>query len=211
MNRFAAYADNGGVPFEKSTPAKPRKPKPKSRFANDYDGVDEEGYIPNMKRETMSDTDNPFYKMIDRQALALQQQTGESYASCFTKCYTAPENKMIVDQVRYEHLAQGHDAMFGYRLATPVTKAAPPDAVQDDVDPSARGDNPGPAHRELHGLIDRRMKADSSLSYERAFGNIYIQITDVSRIVWIKNPSCTRGGLSRRSHSRATRRRGIGE
>jgi hypothetical protein len=173
FNRFAGYGDNGGMSIEKSAPAKARKPKLKSRFANDYDGVDEEGYIPNMKRETMSDTDNPFYKMIDRQALALQQQTGESYASCFTKCYTDPTNKTIVDQVQYEHLAQGFDSMFGYRLATPVTKAAPPDAVQDDVDPSARGDNPGPAHAELHRRVGDHMKANPGLSYERAFTHIY--------------------------------------
>ena len=55
FKRFAGYADNGGVPLEKFTPAvsrteKPRKPKPKSRFV-DYEGVDEEGFIPNSKRE----------------------------------------------------------------------------------------------------------------------------------------------------------------
>jgi hypothetical protein len=104
FDRFAGFGDHGGMPLEKSMPAKPRK-KPKSRFA-DYDGIDEEGFIPNEKRETMSDVDNPFYEMIDRQALALQAQTGMSYASAFTKCYTDPTNKTIVDQVRYEHLAQ---------------------------------------------------------------------------------------------------------
>jgi hypothetical protein len=48
------------------------------------------------------------------------------------------------------------------------------DAVQDDVDPSRRGDNPGPAHAELHRLIGDRMKSDPSLSYERAFTAEYL-------------------------------------
>jgi hypothetical protein len=57
--------------------------------------------------------------MIDRQALALQAQTGESYASAFTKCYTDPSNKVIVDNARLEHLSQGHDAIYGTRFSMP--------------------------------------------------------------------------------------------
>jgi hypothetical protein len=170
MNRFAGFADNGGVPFEKavSRTAKPRKPKPKSRFV-DYEGVDEEGFIPNSKRENnMSDIDNPFYKMLDRQALARQSQTGESYAVAFTKVYEAPENASIVDQARYEHLAQQHDAMHGSRLATiPAAKAAPPDEVQDDV-------SPGSAEYELHRLVVTRMKNNPRLSYQQAFTHEYL-------------------------------------
>src|SRR4029077_18272749 len=44
---------------------------------------------------------------------------------------------------------------------------------QDYVDPSRRGD-PGPAHRELNGLVDRRMKAEPGMSYERAFTAEYL-------------------------------------
>jgi hypothetical protein len=169
FNRFSGYADNGGMSIEKAAPRK--KPKT-TRFAG-YAGVDEEGYIPNEKRElmkrdevgiTMSDTDNPYYKMIDEEALALQAQTGESYASCFTKAYTDPSNKTIVDQIQFSHLAQNYDAMFGYGLATPVKKAAPPDPPQD---------SPGPAHDALNELIMGRMKADPELSYQRAFTNEY--------------------------------------
>jgi hypothetical protein len=46
MNRFAAFADNGGMPIEKYTPAvartaKPKNPtKPKSRLAHNV-GIDE--------------------------------------------------------------------------------------------------------------------------------------------------------------------------
>jgi hypothetical protein len=178
FNRFAAYACNGGMSIEKAAPRK--KPKT-TRFAG-YAGVDEEGFIPNEKREltkrdqvgiTTRDIDNPYYKMIDEEALALQQLTGESYAACFTKCYTAPQNKTIVDQMHYEHLAQNYDAMFGYGLATPVKKAAPPDAVEDDVDASRRGD-PGSARAELHRRVGEHMRDNPGMSYERSFVAIYL-------------------------------------
>lgn len=54
-NRFSGFADNGGVPFEKYTPAvsrtaKPRNPtKPKSRLAHNVAIDDEDGFIPNEK------------------------------------------------------------------------------------------------------------------------------------------------------------------
>jgi hypothetical protein len=86
-----------------------RKTQPKVRNARNVGIDDEDGFIPNLKREDNM-TDNidrgPFMKMLDRQALALQAKTGESYASAFTKCYTAPENKSIVDNARLDHLAQ---------------------------------------------------------------------------------------------------------
>jgi hypothetical protein len=103
----------------------------------------------------------------------LQAQTGESYASCFTKAYTDPSNRSIVDQIQYEHLAQSHDNMFGYRLATPVKKAAPADAVEDDLDASRRGD-PGSARAELHRRVGDHMNANPGMSYERAFTAIYL-------------------------------------
>ena len=74
FDRFAAFADHGGTPFEK---AKPRKPK-STRFAG-YAGVDEEGFIPNSKGMTMTDYDTsrgPWHAMIDKQALGIQAQTG---------------------------------------------------------------------------------------------------------------------------------------
>jgi hypothetical protein len=128
---------------------------------------------PITKREMTGDT-APFYRMIDRQALALQAQTGMSYASAFTKCYTDPSNRSIVDAATREHIAKGLDDMFGYRLATPVKKAgAPMDAVQDDLDASRRGD-PGSARAELHRRVGDHMKANPGLSYERAFTAIYL-------------------------------------
>jgi hypothetical protein len=127
---------------------------------------------PITKRETTGDTD-PFYRMIDRQALALQAQTGMSYASAFTKCYTDPSNRSIVDAATHEHIAKGLDDMYGYRLATPVRKAAPADPPEDDLDASRRGD-PGSARAELHRRVGEHMKANPGLSYERAFTAIYL-------------------------------------
>jgi hypothetical protein len=208
----------------------------------------------------MSDYDydtsrGPYYAMLDRQAGARQAVTGESFEKAFTECYCDPSNAVIRDNATYEHLAQGYDSTFGYRLsAIPVAKAAPAfdpirkhaelaehlgpahaklhslavdhqrahggmsyqqayshlysrpenvslrnavkaehmqatmsgvgqglgkaaapaDALQDDVDPSRRGDNPGPAHAELHRLIGRRMNAGPGMSYERAFTAEYL-------------------------------------
>jgi hypothetical protein len=168
FDRFAGFADHGGMTFEKvSRTEKPRKPKPKSRFDDDYDGVDQEGYIPSMKANFKRVTD-PFYKMLDRQALALQQQTGLSYASAFTKVYTDPSNKSIVDQARLEHLASGEDAICGTELATiSIGKVAPPDETEDYVDP-------GTAEYELHRLTVNRMKLEPNLSYQQSFTREYL-------------------------------------
>ena len=38
----------------------------------------------------------PYYAMIDRQALARQQQTGETYQKAFTECYCDPRNAVMV-------------------------------------------------------------------------------------------------------------------
>jgi hypothetical protein len=171
MNRFAAFADNGGMPFEKITSRteKPEKKKTNSRFAG-YRGVDEEeGFIPNLKREnTMTDNKGPWHAMLDRQALARQSQTGESYAQAFTKVYEDPSNTTIRDLARFDHLAGQHDAMHGSRLsAIPATKAAPADALQDDVDP-------GSAEYELHSRVVTRMKNEPNLSYQQAFTREYL-------------------------------------
>jgi hypothetical protein len=109
----------------------------------------------------MTDIDTsrgPWHAMIDRQALALQAQTGESYASAFTKCYTAPENASIRDNATYEHLAQGHDAIFGTRLSMiPVAKAAP---AYDPLRKAAEiAESYGPAHAKMHSLAIDHQRA----------------------------------------------------
>jgi hypothetical protein len=166
MDRFSGFADHGGVPFEKARV--PEKKKPNSRFAG-YAGIDEEGYMPSLKRDNnVTDIDSPYYKMFDRQALARQSQTGESYASAFAKVYTDPRNIAIRDAAQYEHLARGEDNICGTRLATPTTqKAAPADALQDDVDP-------GSAEYELHSRVITRMKNEPGMSYQRAFTHEYL-------------------------------------
>jgi hypothetical protein len=181
MNRFAGFADNGGVPFEKYTPAvsrtaKPKNPtKPKSRLAR-HEPIDDEIGKPAEKGNNMTDyydaSRGPYHAILDKMALARQAQTGESYARAFTKIYEAPENVLLRDGAQYDHLAKAQDAIHGSRLS--LLKVAPPDAVQDDVDPSRRGDNPGPAHAELHRRVGDRMKSDPSLSYERAFTAEYL-------------------------------------
>jgi hypothetical protein len=149
-----------------------RKKKPKSRFA-DYEGVDEEGFIPNLKRETtMVDYSNdisrgPFYSMIDRQARARQAITGESYAKAFTECYTAPENIAIRDAAQFEHLAKSHDTIYGSGLSgIPVQKGVPPDPEQDFVKRAI--EDRGPAHNKLHEMALEHSRAHG-LSYQQSY------------------------------------------
>jgi hypothetical protein len=189
FNRFAGFSNNGGMPEACDTRKSYRKiltdmfeselsdasvedmkktiEKAKSRLANKKPlaDEDEDGIIPPIdKGHNMTD---PFMKMLDKQALAHQAKFGGSYEQAFTKVYTSPANASIRDAATYEHLARGHDDMFGYRLATPVKKVAPMDAVQDDVDP-------GSAEYELHRLTVERMKNSSGMSYQRAFTHEYL-------------------------------------
>jgi hypothetical protein len=178
MNRFAGFADNGGVPLEKFTPAvartaKPKNPtKPKSRLARNVPIDDEDGFIPNAKRGNSMTNEidrGPFAKMLDRMALAHQAQFGGSYEQAYTKIYTAPENASIRDRAKYDDLARAHDAMYGTKLSMiPAVKAAAPaDALQDDV-------SPGSAHDELNELVVAHMKANPALSYQQAFTREYL-------------------------------------
>jgi hypothetical protein len=80
------------VPFEKYTPAvartaKPKNPtKPKSRLAHN-EPIDDEIGVPAETKKGNNMTNEidrgPYYKMLNRQALARQAQTGESYAAAF--------------------------------------------------------------------------------------------------------------------------------
>jgi hypothetical protein len=168
MKRDDDGDDDGFTPAVATT-AKPINRKPKVRREIDDDDV----IIPAEKGNNMSDIDRgPFYKMLDRQALARQQQTGESYAVAFTKIYEAPENRAIRDAATNEHLAQGHDAMFGYGLsAIPVAKAAPA------YDPLAKAadlaEHLGPAHARLHSLAIDHMRAHDGMSYQQAYAYLY--------------------------------------
>jgi hypothetical protein len=178
MTRFAGFADNGGMPFEKYTPAvsrtaKPKNPtKPKVRNARNVAIDDEDGFIPEAKKgNTMVDyydiSRGPYHAILDKMALARQAQFGESYAQAFTKVYEAHENTLIRDGARFDHLAKAMDATHGTKLSLiPAAKAAAPmDPAQDFVDP---------AHAELNELVVTRMKADPKLSYAQSFTREYL-------------------------------------
>jgi hypothetical protein len=155
-----------GIP-EGFTPPK-RKKVPQVRNARNEPIDDEIGEPAEKGNNTMTD---PFYKMLDRQALARQQQTGESYAVAFTKIYEDPSNRAIVDAQTSEHLAQGEDAIFGTRLSgTHVAKAVLPDPEEDFV--SRAVENRGPAHNKLHQMAlehSRRHGLSYAQSYTRLF------------------------------------------
>jgi hypothetical protein len=107
----------------------------------------------------------PFYKMLDRLALARQSQTGESYAKAFTEVYTDPKNAAIRDGSKYDDIAKAFDSVYG--TSKSLVKAAPPDPPQDDV-------SPGPAHDTLNRLVTARMKNEPNPSYAQAFTREYL-------------------------------------
>jgi hypothetical protein len=113
----------------------------------------------------------PFYSMLDRQALARQQQTGESYAVAFTKVYEDPSNRSIVDQAQHEHLAKSHDVMFGTGLsAIPVQKAAPYDPLAKAAE---LAEHLGPSHAKLHSMAVDHQRANPGMSYQSAYSHLY--------------------------------------
>jgi hypothetical protein len=160
--------DDGFTPAVART-AKPKNPtKPKSRLARNVAIDDEDGFIPEAKKgTTMIDYDTsggPYHAMLDRMARARQAITGESYAKAFTETYCDPANAAIREGSKYDDIAKSMDAIHGTKLS--LMKAAPPDAVQDDV-------SPGPAHDELNDLVAAHMKANPTLSREQSFTRIY--------------------------------------
>jgi hypothetical protein len=169
-NRFAGFADNGGVP--KARLAKPKTPtKPKVRLARNVAIDDEDGFISEAKKgTTMVDYDTsrgPYHAILDKMARARHAQTGESYAKAFTEVYTDPANAAIRDGAKYDDLAKSMDSIYGTsKSLVPVVKTAPPDPSHDYV-------SPGPAHDELDRLVMTRMKGDAKLSYQQAFTREY--------------------------------------
>jgi hypothetical protein len=118
MNRFAGFADNGGVPLEKFTPAvartaKPKNPtKPKSRLARNVAIDGEDGFIPEGKKMVDYDISRgPYHAILDKMARARQGITGESYAKAFTEVYTDPANAAIRDGEKYDDLAKAFDSV----------------------------------------------------------------------------------------------------
>jgi hypothetical protein len=138
------------VPFEKFTPAIAGKGN-----NNMTDNIDR----------------GPFYKMLDRQALARQSQTGESYAVPFTKIYEDPSNRSIVDRAQLDHLAKAHDAIHGTRLSPiPVQKAEAYDPLRKAAEVA---EHLGPAHAKLHSLAVDHQRAHAGMSYQSAYAYLY--------------------------------------
>jgi hypothetical protein len=85
-----------------------------------------------------------------------------SYEGAYAYLYAKPENAALRNAVKREHLAA---TMSGYDEG--LGKAAPMDAIQDDVPP-------GSANQELHELVVTRMKLEPNLTYQRAFVHEYL-------------------------------------
>jgi hypothetical protein len=113
----------------------------------------------------------PFFAMLDRQALARQAQTGESYAAAFTKIYEDPANRAIRDRAQYDHIAKAHDAIHGTKLS--LEKAAPPDPAQCYVSPAEAAARLGPAHAKIHSQAIDFRRANPRHSYESAYSRVY--------------------------------------
>jgi hypothetical protein len=169
--RIVIMKRDDGVPDGYEPPK--RKTQPKVRNARNVPIDDEVGKLAEKGNNMTDNIDRgPYYKMLDRQALALQAQTGMSYESAFTKCYTDPSNKSIVDQARHEHLAQGQDAMFGYRTsAIPIAKAAP---AYDPLRKATEiAESYGPAHAKMHSMAIDHQRAHDGMSYQSAYAYLY--------------------------------------
>jgi hypothetical protein len=120
----------------------------------------------------------PFYSMLDRQALARQQQTGESYAVAFTKVYEDPSNRSIVDQDHFEHLSKSHDAIFGSQFSgIPVQKQAPYDPLAKAAE---LAEIRGPAHAKLHSMAIDHQRTHAGQSYASAYAYLYAKPENTS-------------------------------
>jgi hypothetical protein len=119
----------------------------------------------------------PYYKMLDRQAMARQSQTGESYAVAFTKVYEDPSNRTIVDASKFEDLAKAHDLQYGSHFsAIPVQKAAPYDPLQKAAE---LAESYGPAHLKMHSLAIDHQRAHPGMTYASAYGYLYAKPENV--------------------------------
>ena len=110
----------------------------------------------------------PYYKMLDRQALARQAETGESYAKAFTAVYTDPANAAIRDGAKYDDLARAFDSVHGTgeSLIPKVDEALP--------DPLAKAaEFLGPAHARLHSMAVDHQRAHSGMTYQQAYSHLY--------------------------------------
>jgi hypothetical protein len=120
-------------------------------------------YDPLAKAAEVAEQFGPNHAKLHSMAIDHQRaHAGQSYASAYAYLYAKPENIALRNAVKAEHMKA---TMAGY--SDGVDKAAPADAVQDDV-------TPGSADLELHRLVVTHMKNNPGLSYERAFTHVYL-------------------------------------
>jgi hypothetical protein len=165
-NRFAGFADNGGVP-KTPTKAKARLAEPdEDEIAADAKKGTKMGFqkvlpsdssIVMFAKMAVSQGRSPglekdaFYDAIVKRAEALRAD-GESSQQAFAKVIIEDETGKLLYQAM--KIAPGLE-----------TKAA--------LDPEQDYVSPGPAHDEINARALTRMKGDPKLSYERAFTNEY--------------------------------------
>jgi hypothetical protein len=115
-------------------------------------------------REETAELAGPAHARMHSMAVDFQRaHPRHSYESAYSRVYSAPENSGLRDKVRNEHLGASMASVSGQGLG----KAAPADALQDDV-------SPGAANQELHELVVTRMKNNPKLSCEQSFVHEYL-------------------------------------
>lgn len=141
----------------------------------------------------------PFYKSLDKLALAHQSQTGDSYEKSFTHVYTDPRNAAIVDASKYDDLTKAFDATYGTaKSLIPVAKTAP--AYDPLAKAAEMAEHLGPNHARLHSLAVDHMRAHSGMSYESAYSHLYSRPENVSlrNAVKAEHMKATIAGVARR-------------
>jgi hypothetical protein len=120
-------------------------------------------YDPLRKAADMAEHLGPAHAKLHSMAVDHQRaHSGMSYQQAYSHLYSRPENESLRNAIKDEHMRATMAGLGDGELG----KAAPPDAVQDDV-------SPGSAHDELNELVVARMKREPKLSYEQAFTREY--------------------------------------
>jgi hypothetical protein len=121
-------------------------------------------YDPIRKHAELAEIRGPAHAKIHSLAIDHQRaHPGMSYQSAYGYLYSKPENVSLRNAIKSEHLRATMAGANGDGL----DKAAPADAVQDDV-------SPGSANYDLHQLVVTRMKNNPRLSYQQAFTHEYL-------------------------------------
>jgi hypothetical protein len=121
-------------------------------------------YDPLRKAADMAEHLGPAHAKLHSMAVDHQRaHSGMTYEQAYSHLYSRPENAPLRNAIKDEHMRATMAGLGGGE----VGKAAPPDAVQDDV-------SPGSAHDDLNDLVMTRMKNEPKLSYQQAFTREYL-------------------------------------